>query len=83
MALNMHNGLLPVDQCYGQGTPLLTGQLFHFPQCHNGLVSSRNEHVCLYHSIATGGYAMADERVLSIFPSFTDIASRNQRTGAD
>ena len=55
MALNLHNGLLPMGQCHSQGTPLLTGQLFHFPQCHSGLVSSRNEHVCLYHSIATGG----------------------------
>ena len=55
MALNLLNGLLPMGQCHGQGTPLLTGQLFHFPQCHSGLVSSRNEHVCLYHSIATGG----------------------------
>ena len=49
MALNLHNGLLPMGQCHGQGTPLLTGQRFHFPQCHSGLVSSRNEHVCLYH----------------------------------
>ena len=55
MALNLHNGLLPMGQCHGQVTPLLTGQLFHFPQCHSGLVFSRNEHVCLYHSIATGG----------------------------
>ena len=51
MALNLHNGLLPMGQCDAQGT-LLTGQLFHFPQCHSGLVSSRNKHVCLYHSIA-------------------------------
>ena len=51
MALNLHNGLLSM----GQGAPLLTGQFFYFPQFHSGLVSSRNEHVCLYHSIATGG----------------------------
>ena len=55
MVLNLHNGLLPMRQCHGQGTPLLTGQLVHFPQCHSGLVSSRSEHVCLNHSIATGG----------------------------
>ena len=38
-----------------QGSLLLVGPLFHFPQYHSGLESSRNEHVCLCHSITRAG----------------------------
>ena len=41
--------------CLGQGSLLLLGPLFHFPQCHNDLVSSRNEHVCPCHSMTKAG----------------------------
>ena len=34
---------------------LLAGSLFHIPEYHNGLVSSRNGHVCLCNTITGGG----------------------------
>ena len=68
VALNLPNELLPLGQCHGQGTPLLTGWLFYFQICHNGLVSIRNEQVCLYRWIARGGSWYTDERFLSICP---------------
>ena len=43
VASNLSGGHLPV----GRGSILLVGPLFHFPQYHSGLVSSKNEHV--YH----------------------------------
>ena len=47
----LYNGHLPVGLYLGRGSLLLVGLLFHFHQCHNGLVSSRNEHVCPCHSV--------------------------------
>ena len=55
MASNLGSGHLPVGLSLGRGSPLLVGQLFHFPQCHSGLVSSRNKHMCLYHSVTRAG----------------------------
>ena len=51
----LYSGQLPVGLCLGRGSPLLVGPLFHFRQCHSGLVPSRNEHVCPCHSMTTGG----------------------------
>ena len=55
LALNLHSGVLSVGQHHGQGSLLPVDPLFHFLQCHNGLVSSRNGHVCLYLSASRGG----------------------------
>ena len=52
---NLHSGHPPEDLCHGQGSPSPAGQLFHFRLCHNGLVSNRNEYVCLCHSTTRGG----------------------------
>ena len=57
-----------MGQCHGQRTHLLIGRHIHFPQWHYGLISSRNEHVCLYHPIARGLHGIAEEKVLSISP---------------
>ena len=46
MASNLHGGHLLVGLCFGQGSLLLAGRLFHFPLCHNDSISSRSEHVC-------------------------------------
>ena len=56
MASNLCSGHLPVGLSLGRGSLLLVGPLFHFPQYHSGLVSSRNEHVCLCHSITRAGW---------------------------
>ena len=54
--LQICSGDLPVGLCKDcQGSLLLLGPLFHYPQCHNGLVFGRNEHVCLCHSITRAG----------------------------
>ena len=42
---HMYSGHLPIDLYLGRGSLLLVGPLFHFRQCHNGLVPSRNR-VC-------------------------------------
>ena len=55
VASNLHSEVLSVGQCHGQGFLLPVGPRFHFLQCHNCLVSSRNGHVCLYHSVSRGG----------------------------
>ena len=55
MASNLCSVHLPVSLSLGRGSLLLVSPLFHFPQCHNGLVSSRNERVCLCHSITRAG----------------------------
>ena len=34
---------------------LLVGPIFHFRQCHSGLVPSRNEHMCPCHSMTRAG----------------------------
>ena len=39
----LYSGHLPVGLYLGRGSLLLVGPLFHFRQCHSGLVSSRNE----------------------------------------
>ena len=46
---------LPVGLYLGRGSLLLVGPLFHFRQCHSGLVPSRNEHVCPCHSMTRAG----------------------------
>ena len=55
VASNLYSGHFPKRLCLGQRSLLLVGPLFNFPQCHNGLVSSRNEHVCPCHSITRAG----------------------------
>ena len=46
----LYSGHLPVGLYLGRGSLLLVGPLFHFRQCHSGLVSSRNERVSpLFH----------------------------------
>ena len=50
VALNMYSGHFSVGLYLGRGSLLLVGPLFHFRQCHSGLVSSRNEHI--------GGYVI-------------------------
>ena len=48
--------LVPIRGLYlGRGSLLLVGPLFHFRQCHSGLVPSRNEHVCPCHSLTRAG----------------------------
>ena len=47
----LYSGHLPVGLYLGRGSLLLVGPLFHFRQCHSGLVPSRNEHVCPCHSM--------------------------------
>ena len=54
VASNLHSGDMPECLCHGQGSLLLAGPLFHFPQCHNSLLASRDEHVCVCHSITRG-----------------------------
>ena len=51
MASNLCSEHMPEGQYHGQASLLLASQLFHFPQCHKGLVSSRNENMCLCHSV--------------------------------
>ena len=51
----MYSGHLPVGLYLGRGSILLVGPLFHFRQCHSGLVPSRNEHVCHCHSMTRAG----------------------------
>ena len=55
VASYLYSGHLPVGLYLGRETLLLAGPLFHFPQCHSGSVSSRNERVCLYHSVTRAG----------------------------
>ena len=43
----LYSGHLPVILYLGQGSLSLVGPLFHFRQCHSGLVPSRNERVPL------------------------------------
>ena len=62
---NICSGHLPVGLCHGQGSLLLVCPLFHFYQCHNCLVSSRNEHVCPYHSITR--FLIWQKRILGVF----------------
>ena len=47
VASNLYSGQLPVGLYLVRGSLLLVGPLFHFPRCHNGVVSSRNGHVRL------------------------------------
>ena len=54
-ASHLYRGYLPVGLYLDRGSHLLVGLLFHFLQCHSGLVSSRNEHVCPCHSITWAG----------------------------
>ena len=55
VASNLYSGHLPEGIYLGRGSVLLVGPFFHFPQCHRGLVSSRNQHVCLCHAITRAG----------------------------
>ena len=48
---NLYSGHLPVGLYLGRGSLSLVGPLFHFRQCHSGLVPSRNEHMCPCHSM--------------------------------
>ena len=52
-----------------KGLFLLAGRLFHFPKCHNGLVSSRNEHRCISHSKTRGGSGWKLEGLRCFHPS--------------
>ena len=47
VASNLFNVHLPVGLCLNQGSLLLVGPLCHCPQCHSGLISSRNKRVPL------------------------------------
>ena len=51
----LYSGHLPVRLNLGQGSLLLVDPLFHFRQCHSGLVPSRNEHVCPCHLMTRSG----------------------------
>ena len=55
VASYLYGGYLPMGLYLGGGFLLLVGLLFHFLQCHSGLVSSRNEHVCPCHSVTRTG----------------------------
>ena len=55
VASNLYSGHLPVGLYLGRESLLLVGPLFHFPQCHSGLVSSRNGRMCLCHSVTSIG----------------------------
>ena len=51
----LYSGHLPVGLYLGRGSLLLVGPLFHFRQCHSGLVPSRSEHMCPCHSMTRAG----------------------------
>ena len=51
----LYSGHLPVGLYLGRRSLLIVGTLFHFRQCHIGLVPSRNEHVCPCHSMTRAG----------------------------
>ena len=51
----LYSGHLLVGLYLGWGSLLLVGPLFHFHQCHSGLVPSRNEHMCPCHSVTRAG----------------------------
>ena len=51
----LYSGHLPVGLYLGRGSLLLVGPLFHFRQCHTGLVPSRNKHVCPCHPMTRAG----------------------------
>ena len=55
VASKLYNGHLPMGLWLDQGSLLQFGPLFHFPQCHSGLVFSRNGHVYPCHSITRAG----------------------------
>ena len=55
VASNLHSGHFRVGLCLGQGSLLLVAPPFHFPQCHNGLVSTRRKHVSPCHPITRAG----------------------------
>ena len=67
MVSYLYSGQLPVDLYLGRGSILLVDPLFHFRQCHSGLVPSRNEHLCPCHSMTRAGLDMANKRVLGVF----------------
>ena len=51
----LYSGHLAVGLYLVRGSLLLFDRLFHFRQCHSGLVPSRIEHVCPYHSMTRAG----------------------------
>ena len=51
----LYSGHFTVAIYLGRGSLLLVGPLFHFRQCHSGLVPSRNEHMCPCHSMTRAG----------------------------
>ena len=55
MVSNLHSEQLSAGLCCGQGSLLLAGPPPHYPQCHNGLASSRSKHMCFCLSVPTGG----------------------------
>ena len=55
-ASDLYSEHLPMGQCPGQGFILLAGLKVLFPQCHNGSVFTRIEHMCLYRSILRGSW---------------------------
>ena len=62
VASYLYSGHLPLGLYLGRGSLLLVGLLFHFLQCHSGLVASRNEHVCPCHSVTLGLVQMLSTR---------------------
>ena len=67
VASNLYSEHLPVGLYLGRGHFFLVGPLFHFPQCHNSLASSRNEHVCPCHSITRAGSWFGNKRGFDVF----------------
>ena len=51
----LYSGHLPVGLYLGRGSLLLVDPLFHFRQCHSGLVPSRNQYGCPCHSVTRAG----------------------------
>ena len=83
----LYSGHLPVSLYLGRRFLLLVGPLFHFRQCHSGLVPSRNEHVCTCqwpgHWVWVDYYIIIDwARVLVIVQCHTDDCSLSCKDGA-
>ena len=60
----LYSGHLPVGLYLGRRSLLLVGPLFHFRQCHSGLVLSSNGHVCPWLEQV---HDMANKRVICVF----------------
>ena len=55
VASYLYSGHLPVGIYLNRGSLWLVGLLFDFLECHCGLVSSRNEHVCPFYLVTRAG----------------------------